>query len=359
MSSSTTTIDINIEEVEKQETNGLEYSYLILKLKGSDVNPILVNTLRRVMLNNIPTYAFASECIQIEQNTSVFNNDQMRVRLTQLPIIKTRMDLSYLEDKYWLDVNYTDPEREKHPSEQNIQIYISATNTDDNIRNVTTNDVQYYENNIKIESKYNKQYPIVLIQLRPREVFNCKLKAVLGTGERNIIWAGAGNVYYNIDGDEAVLNIESHGQFDEYELFWKACRFMQYKLSDMKKLIFDKYEKNILKNETLQSVELSLDNESHTFGSIITDVLQDRDDVIYAGVGKRNELIKQITISVKYKSALSNPLEPVMQSIDVVIERMKFLENKIVKLGKKYIKVREEIETPTEVVNKKTNRKKF
>ena len=333
----TTKFDIDIEEIEKKETNGLEYSYLILKFKGKSVRESIINTLRRVVLNNIPTYACAPECIQIEKNTSVFNNDQMRIRLTQLPIIKTDLDLSYLEDKYWLDVKYNDLEREKHPEEKNIEIYISATNTDENIKNVTTNDIQYYEDNTRIESKYDKKYPIVLIKLRPRETFKCKLKAVLGTGERNVIWAGAGNAYYNITNDGAIFNIESHGQFDEYELLWKACRFMQYKLKDTKKQIYDKYEHISTKDEPLQTVELNLDNESHTIGNMMTELLQDRDDVVYAGIGKRNELIKQITINVKYKSALKNPLDPIMQSIDGVVEIMEYLENKIYKLGKKYI----------------------
>lgn len=61
---------------------------------------------------------------------------------------------------------------------------------------VTTNDIQYYEDNKLVQHKYNKNYPIVLIKLRPLEVFKCKLKAVLGVGERNAIWASANNAYY-------------------------------------------------------------------------------------------------------------------------------------------------------------------
>lgn len=359
MTSQSDSYDISIEEVEKKETDGLDYSALKLKLKGKQVNENLVNTLRRAMLNNIPTYAFASECIQIEKNTSVYNNDQVRIHLTQLPVLRTIVNLSYLEDKYWLDVNYASADREKHPAEQNIEIYVSATNTDDTIKYVTTNDIQYYENNMKIENKYNKQFPIVLIKLRPREIFKCKLKAVLGTGETNAIWAGAGNVYYNFSDHEALMNIESLGQFDEYELLWKATRFMQAKMRDLKRVIYDKYENNIAKNDALQLVELILDNETHTIGNMLIEFLQDRDDVVFAGFGKQHELVKQITVNIKYKNAIKNPLDPIMESIDKVVSIMEYLEKKIFKLGGKYIKAQsDEVETSEPKTSKKPQKKK-
>lgn len=328
--------DINIEEVEKQETDGLKYSHLIVKMTGKTVEPVVINTLRRVMLNNIPIYAFPSECIVIENNTSVFNNDQMRIRLCQLPILNTKSELDYLEDKYWLDVNYANKEREKHPQEKSIELYISATNVDENIKNVTTNDVQYYEDNILVNNKYDKKYPIVLIKLRPKETFKCKLKAVLGTGERNVIWAGAGNVYYSYSEHEALMTIESHGQIDEYELMWKACRYMQNKFENLKHVIQEKYESS--KTEiNPKTIELVLDNESHTIGGILMSVIQDNKKVAYAGVGKRNELVKQITLLIKYNEATSEPLKPIMDSIDYVIELMKYMEGKVYNVGKKYI----------------------
>lgn len=342
----TTKFDINIEEIEKNETNGLEYSSLTLKFSGKNVNEVLTNTLRRVMLNNIPTYAFPSECISIEENTSIFNNDQMRIRLTQLPIFKTPLDLSYLPEKYWYDVDYTSSTRPKHPSEKNIEIYIPSVNSNENIKCITTNDIQYYEDGKLNKNKYNKEFPILLIKLRPSESFKCRMKAVLGTGERNAIWSGAGNAYHNIvnssDGnsiDHILLHIESCGQFDEYELVYKACGFMQEKLLETKEKIYENYTSESSKDEPLKIVNITLDNESHTIGGIITYVLQERDDVEYAGIGKMNELVKQITLSIRYKKETKNPLEPIMQSIDYVIKMMEFMQAKVYKLGKKFINV--------------------
>lgn len=329
--------DIEISEIECTETNGLEYSHLVLKFSGNSVNEVFLNTLRRIALNNIPTYAIAPECITIEENTSVFNNDQMRVRLIQLPIFNISLNLDYLPKKYWMGVDYADPKREKHPNEKSIDMYVSATNTTENIKYVTTNDMRYFENNNEIKGKYNKDYPIVLIKLRPREIFTCKLKAVLGTGERDAIWSAAGNAYYNITGNNAIFTIESHGQFSEYEILWKACRFMQTELGVIRQLLIDKYDMDNPKPEPKQNIELVLDNETHTIGGLIVWFLQNMDIVKYAGIGKKNELVKQITINVKYTKEIEYALEPILQSISIVSKLMEYTEKKIYKLGSKYI----------------------
>lgn len=342
----TTKFDINIEEIEKHETKDLEYSSLVLKFSGKDVNEILTNTLRRIMLNNIPVYAFAPECIIIDENSSIFNNDQIKVRISQLPIIETQLDIAYLPEKYWLDVNYSSTTRIKHASEKDIEIYVQITNDDENIKYVTTNDIQYRVDGKIIKNKYNQKYPIVLLKLKPTQSFKCKMKAVLGIGERNAIWSAAGNVYHNIvineKNDEInhiLLYIESHGQFDEYELIYKACQYMKEKIIDMKKKISEIHESDEKKNNSMKSVEITLDNESHTIGGLVISILQDRNDVEYAGVGKINELVKQITLNIKYKKETIKPLQPIFESFDQVSNIMSFVQDKIYKLGKKFINV--------------------
>jgi DNA-directed RNA polymerase alpha subunit len=332
-----TKFDVDIEEIEKTETSDLDYSHLILKFKGKSVDHVLLNTLRRIVINNIPTYAFPSEHILIEQNTSVFNNDQMKIRLTQLPILKTKLDLAFLPEEFWLNVDFNDSERPKHEKERDIEIYISAVNTENQTINVTTNDIQYYIDGELTEQPYNKKYPIVLIKLRPQEIFRCRMKAILGIGERNVIWVAAGNAYYNLNENDSTFYIESHGIFDEYEILWKACKYMKLKLDDMKKKLYDKYIVNQYKDEELKNVEIILDHETYTTCGIITSVLQERDDIEFAGTSKYNELVKQITILVTYKKEMKKPIEPIFEAIDEVSRRMELLENKIYLLGKKYI----------------------
>lgn len=334
--------DIHISEIERKETHDLEYSKLVLKFTGKDVSDVLINTLRRILLDDIPTYAFPTECIDIEKNTSVFNNDQMKIRLTQLPLLNMKLDLSYLDDDYWLNVNYASHERNICPLEKNVEIYINAKNFDESIKNITTNDIEYYVDNERTHHQYNEKYPIVLIKLRPTEVFKCKLKAVLGVGERNVIWSGTSNAYYNTETDGkdktiATLFIESHGQFSEYELLWKACRYMQIKMNKLEEKIKNKYETVYSRCSDIANIELTLDEETYTIGGIITHFLQDLDIVEFAGVGRKNDLVKQITIKVIYKKTVKEPLEPIFNALSQCRNVVKQIENTIYDIGKKYI----------------------
>lgn len=344
--------DISISEVERQPWKDLEYSYLILKLSGKDVNNVVMNTLRRSMIDNIPTYAFPSENITIPKdgNTSVFNNDQMKIRLSQLPIFNMSLDLAYLEQSFWKRVDYS-KEREHHPLEKQVEINLSIKNTTNDVMEVTTNDMQYYEDGQMIDNKYNKKYPIVLIELRPNQEFKCHMTGALGVGDNNAIWAGASNAYYKQDKDDYIMTIESNGQFDEYELFWKACKYMQSKMNEIKTLLEDRQtisakqvelDKSASSNTPLskaaRSVELTLDDETYTIGNLICDLLQNRTDVAYAGTYKPSQLVKTIIIRIEYNKENEQPYAPIYEIMNDIIELMHHLEKSIYKLGGKYMK---------------------
>ena len=70
--------------------NGFNNNYTLFTIKGKDINYITINTLRRVILTLVPTFAFDPENIIIEKNTSVYNNDYMRLRLSSIPLINSK-----------------------------------------------------------------------------------------------------------------------------------------------------------------------------------------------------------------------------------------------------------------------------
>jgi len=83
--------DIKIKLLEHvDEIDGYETSYCKLNMSGRLINTVIVNTLRRVILTLIPTYGFNTENINITKNTSIFNNDYMRLRLSNFPIYLTK-----------------------------------------------------------------------------------------------------------------------------------------------------------------------------------------------------------------------------------------------------------------------------
>jgi DNA-directed RNA polymerase alpha subunit len=64
-----------------------------LEFELTGINHTIVNTYRRVILSDIPIYAFDN--ITITENTSVFNNNYMKLRLRNLPVIGIHSDTAF------------------------------------------------------------------------------------------------------------------------------------------------------------------------------------------------------------------------------------------------------------------------
>ena len=118
-------VDVSVKQVSKQQFLEYQASQLILELQGKEINEAVVNTLRRLSLEFVPTYSFSDKTINIEENSSIFPDDYMKLRLCQLTIPELKVPVSYLPDKYWKDVDFADPERERHPNDKsNYELYI-------------------------------------------------------------------------------------------------------------------------------------------------------------------------------------------------------------------------------------------
>lgn len=327
--------NIKISQIHKQEFKNLQQSKLTLLLKGDSVNYALANTLRRLSMEHVPTYAFFADNITIEKNTSVFLNDQWKLKLSQVTIPNIIIKPHFLEDKYWLDVDFRNPERERHPDDKKLlEMYINVTNTTNDILPVTTEHMKIYEDGIELRDKFDSNYPHLIFELRPNESFSCRCVGVLAIGMTNNIWAASGNSYYeDISESEYKLMIESQGQMDEYEILHKSCRVLKDKIKITKKLIEEKYSSHPIDNH---SIVLEFENEDHTLCNIINDHLQDNKNVVFAGVKKPNLLID--TMQIEFHTVKDDPLKYFNEALDSVSKLFDEIENQIEKLGSNYIK---------------------
>ena len=72
-------------------------SRLEVTLEGSDINHVVINTIRRIGMTEVPIYSF--DQVDISENKSIFNNDYMRLRIKNLPIPNIENDVLFVEDK--------------------------------------------------------------------------------------------------------------------------------------------------------------------------------------------------------------------------------------------------------------------
>lgn len=343
--------NIKIAENDYHKSLGFDESSLTLLFSGNDVNIKMINALRRVSYNNLPMYAFPPELIKIETNTMVaFNNDNMRLYLSQLPVAGIDSKLFTMQEKYWYGINYADQRREKHPNEQSYELYINAHNTTDKIIPVTTNDALVYIDGEQIKP-YSQKYPLLLAKLRPDDKFKCSMKAVLGLGERHAIWKGASTAYYDelIDGDKKsyVFSIESNYQCSEYELLIRSCKFLIRKLSELRDDLDHKIKSGEIKHEKM--IYFKLEQDDHTIGEIINYEFQDHKDILGSGVSRPDHLVKAILIKIQCVPNLKSPLNAMLESLDLLINKYRHIGKLFVELNKG-----SDITTNSDILEKKS-----
>ena len=345
--------DINIKLEEYFENDGINAGFLKLKISGKDIYVKLINSLRRCVQTMLPTYAIPPELITIVSNTTnAYNNDYMRSRLCELPVLGIECGLSYLEDKYWRDIKYDDVLREKHEDEKNIELYVNVVNRKSEKLNVTTNDIKIIVNGEMI-SPYNKDYPILIIKLREGEKFECMMKAVLGVGLANERWGHANNSYYSYDDktNTCILTVEGNQQCNEYNILVKACKCLITKLTNIKNDFKKKLESKEITEE--KRLDLYLKNENHTIGEILNYELQSNKNILLSGITKPDYLIDEILIKIESTGSVKSPFNAIFDSIDELIKKYSHIGKLINDLNGSYIykkksKVVSDTETETE-----------
>ena len=327
---------MNIREIENS-IDDFESTILKLEISGKNISFPIVNALRKVCINQIPIYAFHTDKINILRNNSVFDNTYMRERLSQLPI--TKLDemklLNFLPLKYYKDVNFNDKNFERHPEDTlNIEYYIKAKNDGpEKILNVNTNDLQININNEKINNsyKYSEKNPILLIQLRIGEEFECSMKGVLAVGEFNSIFNASSCYYDEITEDKFIFNIESSGQITEYNILIKGCEILIEKLKIIKENINNQQYKNLIMENN--SLILELINEDYTCGGPINYLLQNMKEVIFSGITKPNFMEKNLILKIKTEKS-TEPFKALNKAIDDSISLYEEFKNKFLTLYK-------------------------
>jgi DNA-directed RNA polymerase subunit L len=329
-------MDFDIKEI-KHETDSYDSSNLVLDISGKDAHHCIINSIRKVCLDQIPIYALDRGKIKILRNNSVYDCTEMEVRLSQLPIKRVPNNVIFLPLKYYKNVNFADAKLERHPDDNtNIEFYLNAKNSGpDKIKYITTDDLRITIDGNIIENKnmYRGKEPITLIELRVGEEFECAMKGVLAVGELNSIFNSSNTYYKEIkENEKYIFTIESNGQLDEYELLERGIHIIIEKLRIIKEDIVNlQYEMIVTDNN---SINLVIKNEDYTCGGPLNYILQGMKEVEFSGVYLPNLMEKNIAITCvidkKYKI-----IDVFSKAIDETIELYNSIEKKIKKLSKK------------------------
>lgn len=371
MSQSESNTDVYIEVLNYNPINSTYNNYLVLGMTGNKINNVILNTLRRAIMELIPTYAFDKKNIDITKNTSIYNNDQMRLRLSHFPIfgIDNKYETILRSEKLEYEANISTFEKkvedlnvieemeraQKIELAQNLIMSVNAKNTTANNLAITTSDefVKFYYETKLIDSPYES--PLLIIKLKPGEEFRCTATSSLNIGLKGANYMPNSVCVFSEplntpDADGNLLpasskhspaqkelytfNLESLKQMSEMDILIRACAIINIKLVNFMKVITEKIieyksdvlideynlEDNIIKlNSDSDSIVdsairntsddvleehrikgiIRIENESHTFGNLLTRGLQEHPAIIFAGYKIDHLLVKELTIGYK------------------------------------------------------------
>jgi DNA-directed RNA polymerase subunit L len=320
---------MNIKEI-LNTRNEYDNSCLKLEISGTNVCYQTINSIRKVCINQIPIYAFHSDKITITKNTSCFDNSEMRGFISNLPISNLYHEMKFLALKYYKNVNFADPQIERHPDDTiNITYSLKIINNGtEQFKYVTTNDlvINMTDSNqnivdviIDAKTKYSEKNPILLIILTPEQEFECTMKSVLAVGELDAIFNASNTYYEEITTDKFLFSIESSGQLTEYVILIRACEIIIEKFKLIKENLNNDQYITLQATTNTNYVILELLNEDHTCGGPLNWVLQSMPNVKFSGVNRPDYMQKIISITMQCDDS-EKPLTVINKAIDKTID---------------------------------------
>lgn len=281
------------------ESNSKYPSYL--KFELSNINTVIVNTLRRVCYSDIPTFSF--DTINVKENTSIYNNNKISYRIQQLPInISPKINILEKKEKneskkdndddfaIGLDnfalTNETDYQDEKL---QNITCYFKLENNTNNIMNITTNEGVYHYKGKKIDPPFHK--PVLILKLNPNEKIEFEATSSIDT-EINKSNHSALKImtFKMVNINKYIIDMESRGQISEKEILIIACKNIIHQLNQIYNELNDKMD-----NEGI----IEMYNQDHTMGNLIMEGLLKHENIQYATYRMPHPLERKIILQYK------------------------------------------------------------
>ena len=324
-------LDIKLKEIKFQPSiDNLENNFLEINLNGKDVNYQILNIIRRITLRYIPIYAFDSNLTNIKKNNSVLNNDMLKLRLNNLPVLLTNLDVNLNKEDNINKINDLENKKFNYNDENSIIMYINVKNSIDEIKHITTDDVEFKKNDGSvIESKKIYKRPILLLSLRKDEevVLTCKtsLNIALNDGK----WLAVKTPCNYIENDENNYNmiIRSRRQMSEKECLLRSVNIILNKLKNIEENIV--FEINKIKKKhnmkELYEGDMLIQNEDSAYSNIITYYLQLDKNVEFAGYKVESYLKMDIIISFKTFNV------DIVKILNNIIEMLMKIFNKIKK----------------------------
>jgi len=298
-------VNIKILTQENEQGN----SSLSFKISGPNIDYVVVNTLRRVIMADIPIYAF--DDFKFEKNTSVFHNNYIKLRLRHMPVWSIENEIDFIDYTIKNSKPIIDTTIEEANEDDNVELnieknlnlsslkqltmYINNKNKTNNITTVSTSDAKFYYGEKQIESPYKIAIPIVKLQPNQEIAFSAITK--LGTEEEDAMYSAVCVCYYKeINPNEFDFTVESRGQITEKRILKVGLINIEKRIRNFLKLLSDDNSK-VETND--KSGLIIVNNEDSTLGNLISRGMQTHNKIKFAGYNLPHPAAKKVHFHYK------------------------------------------------------------
>ena len=306
-------------------------SRLELNISGKDIDHIIVNTLRRVCLTNIPVYIY--DKFDFVENTSIFNNNYIKLIFRNIPVLGIQSSTAfYSENKdskeqkddisEMLNMDDISLETNYDVSSSNLNqltLYLDKENKTKNVITVGTDDCKFYYKEKEIPSPYKINIPLIKLQ----DGQNIKMTAIssIGIEKMDAMYSPASVLYFTKNNDtDYNFIIESRGQLSEDKIFKYGIENVISQLEGLKTDIND------LEDIKKEKGEIEINNYDHTMGNLLSQGLRKHKDVIYAGYAMPHLL--EDKINIKFEISKNNIKSIIIDVIQYYINIFNILKEK-------------------------------
>lgn len=307
------------------QSNDFMNSMLELNITGKNVDNTVINTIRRTILTHIPIYVYDN--IEITKNTSVFDNNYIKLRLKNIPVIgiKTKTNIYKEkttdddEDLYIMDDTGIAPDDTdiNTDSLNEMSIYIDKINTGIDIITVGTNDCSFYYQGKQIKNPYKVNIPI--IKLQPKQEIKMTAITKLGIEKMNSIYSPVSVCMFKKNKDNDFnFTLESRGQLTENEILNYSIDNILQVLDNVEELVKE------IDNKELKGI-IEVNNMEHTVGNLIATGFTLHKDVKYGCYNMPHLLDNKINIKYELKkNNINNVLMDIVNYYRKLFKSIKF-----------------------------------
>lgn len=280
---------------------------------------VVVNTFRRVIMQDVPHFAFNPDKISIKRNTTAWHNDYLRLRLSNIPVYgleNNRMAYTrFIHEHPKVVLGGTLDESTDGIGDDILAMSVNIEHSDaqTQCRMVTTSDCNFTINGRPITNPYENREMLICV-LRLGECIQLTAQSHMSVPREHPRYATVGNVWFKEESDGHRLFFETRPGISGDEVLYRARDIILKKLNVIR--LRTKEQGHLKVTKKGLAGEFQIEHDKFTIPELLSYFLQDHPSIVFSGYRCDHMLGNLATIYFKCTEDIHKILDDVYKEID-------------------------------------------